>query len=265
LAHAANMKESYESMKLLLGKINYDEFKWKLCSGLQVVARLLGMQLGYTKYCCFLCEWNVRDKKNHDINKLWPKRTSLTIREKNVFSRRLVLPEKIYLPPLKRKLGLMKNFVKGMDKTVRGLEYVRNNFPNMSDAKIKESIFIGLLIQDKQIDEELNETERNAWLSFKRICNDFLAANSQDIVQYLLNSYKAKGCYVSLKIHFLESHLNFFTENPGEVSDEHGERFLPDIMAMEKRYQGKWSSSMVADCCWTVKRDVPEAKYRRKS
>jgi len=26
-AHAANMKESYESMKLLLGKVKYDEFK----------------------------------------------------------------------------------------------------------------------------------------------------------------------------------------------------------------------------------------------
>ena len=29
LAHAVNMKESYESMKLLSGKIKYDEFKWK--------------------------------------------------------------------------------------------------------------------------------------------------------------------------------------------------------------------------------------------
>jgi len=46
LAHAANMKESYESIKLLLGKIKYDEFKWKLCGGLKVVALLLGMQLG---------------------------------------------------------------------------------------------------------------------------------------------------------------------------------------------------------------------------
>ena len=27
LAHAANMKANYESMKLLLGKIKYDEFK----------------------------------------------------------------------------------------------------------------------------------------------------------------------------------------------------------------------------------------------
>ena len=37
LAHAANMKESYESMKLLLGKIKYDVFKWKLCGDLKVV------------------------------------------------------------------------------------------------------------------------------------------------------------------------------------------------------------------------------------
>jgi len=27
LAHAANMKESYESMKLLLGKVKYDKFR----------------------------------------------------------------------------------------------------------------------------------------------------------------------------------------------------------------------------------------------
>ena len=30
LAHAANMKGSYESMKLLLGEIKCDEFNWKL-------------------------------------------------------------------------------------------------------------------------------------------------------------------------------------------------------------------------------------------
>jgi hypothetical protein len=36
------------------------------------------------------------------------------------------------------------------------------------------------------------------------------------------------GCNMSLKIHFLESHLDFFPENLGEVSDEHGERFHQD-------------------------------------
>ena len=70
---------------------------------------------------------------------------------------------------------------------------------------------------------------------------------------------------MSLKIDILESILDFFPENLGEVSDEHGERLHQDILAVEKRYQGKWMSSMLADYCWTPKRDVPEANYRRKS
>jgi hypothetical protein len=43
----------------------------------------------------------------------------------------------------------------------------------VSDAKIKESIFLGPqireLMQDKQFDKDLNETERNAWLSFNSL------------------------------------------------------------------------------------------------
>jgi len=106
-------------------------------------------------------------------------------------------------------------------------------------------------------------------MRLKRICKDFLrhhtAANYQDVVQDLLTLYKAMESNMSLKIHFLESHLDFFPENLSEVSDDHGERFHPDIMAMEKQYQGKWTSSMLADYCWILKRDVPDAKYRRKS
>jgi len=53
-------------------------------------------------------------------------------------------------------------------------------------------------MQDKQFDEDLNETERSAWLSFKRISKDFVgnhkAANYRDVVQDLLTSYKAMGC-----------------------------------------------------------------------
>jgi len=100
-------------------------------------------------------------------------------------------------------------------------------------------------MQNKQFNEDLNETERNAWLPFKRICKDYLgnqkAANYQDVVQDLLTLYKAMGCNMSLKIHFLESHLNFFTENLGKVNGEHSERFHQEIVAMEKWYQGKWT------------------------
>jgi len=75
------------------------------------------------------------------------------------------------------KLGLTKNFVKGKDKTSRGFEYVRSKCPSVSDAKIKEGTLIGPqireLMQEKQFDEDLNESKRNAWLLFKRICKDF--------------------------------------------------------------------------------------------
>jgi hypothetical protein len=80
-------------------------------------------------------------------------------------------------------------------------------------------------------------------------------------VSDLLTACKA----VYLKVHFLDSHVEFFPENRGAVSDEHGERFYQEISNMEKQYQGKWNLSMLADYCWTLKRDVPQATYSRKS
>ncbi|KDR15747.1 hypothetical protein L798_10290 [Zootermopsis nevadensis] len=51
---------------------------------------------------------------------------------------------------------------------------------------------------------------------------------------------------MSLKMHFLHSHLVFFPDNLGSVSNEHGEQFHQDISTLERRYQGKWSASMTA-------------------
>ena len=70
---------------------------------------------------------------------------------------------------------------------------------------------------------------------------------------------------MTLKIQFLNSHLDFFPLNCGEVSDEHGERIHQDIAAMEKRYQRKWNPSMLADYCWNVFRDGPAAEYEREA
>jgi hypothetical protein len=39
--------------------------------------------------------------------------------------------------------------------------------------------------------------------------------------------------------------MDFFPDNMGSVSDEHGERFHQDISVMEKRYKGKWSAAML--------------------
>jgi hypothetical protein len=47
-------------------------------------------------------------------------------------------------------------------------------------------------------------------------------------------------------MHILDSHLDFFPQNLGSVSDEQSERFHQDISTMEIRYQGKWNPSMFA-------------------
>lgn len=273
IAHAVHMKESYENMRVLLEHIRYNDYVWPICGDLKVIALLLGLQLGYTKYCCFICEWDSRARDQHYIQKEWPLRQALTPGQKNVSNEPLVNPKNIFLPPLHIKLGLMKNFVKAMDRNGRGFLYLQHKFSRLSEAKIKEGIFVGPqireLIKDDVFNTMLNEVERRAWRAFKAVVHNFLgnvrAENYKNIVSELLTAYKEMGCRMSLKIHFLDSHLDFFPENLGAVSDEHGERFHQDISAMEKRYQGKWSPSLLADYCWTLIRDAPETKYRRKT
>ncbi|GBM00523.1 hypothetical protein AVEN_77698-1 [Araneus ventricosus] len=80
-----------------------------------------------------------------------------------------------------------------------------------------------------------------------------------------LKGYKTMGCNMSLKIRSLHSHLEFFPKNLGSASTEHGERFHQDISNMGARYQGKWNPKMLADYCWTLKMDIPQAKYSRQA
>ncbi|GBN32640.1 hypothetical protein AVEN_149468-1 [Araneus ventricosus] len=63
---------------------------------------------------------------------------------------------------------------------------------------------------------------------------------------------------------WIKSHLEFFPENLGSVSDEHGERFHQGISNIGARYQGKWNPKMLADYCWTLKTDILQAKHSRK-
>jgi hypothetical protein len=64
-AHSVHMKETYENMHLLFKAISYSKCGWKICGDLKVTGLLLGMRSGYTKFCCFLCEWDSREKGKH--------------------------------------------------------------------------------------------------------------------------------------------------------------------------------------------------------
>uniref|UniRef100_A0A0B6YLP8 Uncharacterized protein n=1 Tax=Arion vulgaris TaxID=1028688 RepID=A0A0B6YLP8_9EUPU len=51
------------------------------------------------------------------------------------------------------------------------------------------------------------------------------------------------GRNISLKMHFLDSHVDFSPDNLGSVSDEHKERFHQGILKMVERSSYKRKSS----------------------
>jgi hypothetical protein len=95
-----------------------------------------------------------------------------------VLNNPLVNLEQVFLPPLHIKLGLMKNFIKAMDKNGTGFMYLKLKFLRLSDAKIKEGIFVGPqvreLIKDEQFEEQLNEVGKAAWQAFKNATKSIL-------------------------------------------------------------------------------------------
>ena len=111
IVHFVQMKKDRESAKLLLELIQYNDHNWGVSGDLKMIAFLLGLQGGYTKYSCFLCLWNSRADEQHYLVKNWPVRKDLTPDSYNVLNSSLIKRSKILLPPLHIKLGLAKQFV----------------------------------------------------------------------------------------------------------------------------------------------------------
>ena len=178
VAHAVEMKETYENVKQLLSDIKYDDHKWKICCDLKMVVIILGFQTGYTKHMCFLCDWDSRAISLRWEKKDWPTRESYVPGVKNVLHPKLVNEKDIMMPPLHIKLGLMKNFVKKLDRTGHTFLYLGTKFPKLSEAKIKEGVFVGPqireLLQDERFDEIIVGKEKAAWESFREVVVNFL-------------------------------------------------------------------------------------------
>ena len=148
-------------------------------------------------------------------------------------------------------------------------EYLREKNPSLSAEKTKAGVFIGPQIRQLFKECVLSDKEKRAWKSFENVPTGFQgnvkAANFRQLVEDHLNSYEKLECNMSLKMHLLHSHLDFFPLKCGAVSDEHGEHFRQDISAMEQRYKSVWSAATLADCFWMVKKDAPDAEYKRKT
>ena len=114
---------------------------------------------------------------------------------------------------------------------------------------------------DEDFVGKLNKVEKRAWLSFISLCKNYLgnerSPKYEEVVHEFLEAYGEMRCNMSIKIHFLHSHLDFFPDNLGQFSDEQGERFHQEISAIKKRFAGKNQIKMRANYC-------DDSSYKRK-
>ena len=140
----------------------------------------------------------------------------------------------------------MKQFVKALEKDGDCFKYICMKFPGLTIEKLKAGIFDGpqiqKLIHDANFCNFMNPAELSACTDFTNVVKFFLgktkAPNYKELVETLLKSLHQLGANMSIKLHFLHSHLACFPENLGDVSDEQGERFHQDISNMEVCYPG---------------------------
>ena len=118
------------------------------------------------------------------------------------------------------------------------------------------------LFRDDMFNNLLQGDEKKAWDAFRLVSTKFLgnirAENCKELIEDMLSLCHKLGCNMSLKVYMLHSKLNFFPDNCGMISDQ-------EILKMEKRDQGKWSTCMLADCCSTLARNAPEQLLKRQA
>ena len=70
---------------------------------------------------------------------------------------------------------------------------------------------------------------------------------------------------MSVKMHYLFSHMDRFPENLGSLNNEQEKRFHQDLNEMETKYPGRWDAVMMADYSRNLKRYLPAAEHSRSS
>lgn len=70
---------------------------------------------------------------------------------------------------------------------------------------------------DEVFDSKLNKVEKTGWTAIIEVCHNFLGNTKADshrkVIRDHLSAYKTLECIMSLKIHFMDSHVDYCPEN----------------------------------------------------
>lgn len=116
------------------------------------------------------------------------------------------------------------------------------------------------LMRNGAFDDCLSEDELSAWQNIKavleNVIGNFRAHNWKSYVDNMLQSFEKINVNMSLKIHFLHYHQDYFDRQLPSESDEHGERFHQVSAQLEHWYSGKRLNSLLADLCWNLQSEL---------
>ena len=174
------------------------------------------------------CACRIAEQRRPLDKREWPSREVFVLGEKNIKNVSLVNRKKVLLPPLHIKFGLIKKFVKALNKVGECFKYFCTKFPQLSYEKVKAGIFDGpqmqLLQKDQAFISTMKKEELNAWKTFSNVVINFQGTikfpNFSKLVESLLQAFHNLRCNMSVNVHFLHSHLEYFAKNLGAFSEK---------------------------------------------
>ena len=64
ISHSTVLKEQQDDIRTVMDLLKYHQHGWIICVDLKMVSFLLGQRKGFTKFPCFLCMRDSRDREN---------------------------------------------------------------------------------------------------------------------------------------------------------------------------------------------------------
>lgn len=281
--------ESRQSMEKIMRLLGYGQpgRDWMVVADFKVLNLLRGVRGGNSRYPCPHCRW--RSTGRSHAEKWGENPDSVDLREDGEASEKnlygvdhppLVHAYNLILPPLHIKLGLMSSFVKALARDYPdspAFAYLNEFFAGqLSKNKICKGCFNGPQIRKLMADEEFERLLGDiplalaAWRGFVSVVEGFLGNNRavdyESRVKSMLAAYRDFNVNMSLKIHVLHAHLDFFADKLGALSEESGERFHQDIFPFERRFAGSNDyCALIGDYFWCITPETDLSSLRRQS
>ena len=129
-------------------------------------------------------------------------------------------------------------------------------------------------MEDKRFKETLVGTEVRAWFFFKQIFQNLLGNNQtqeyEEMVQELIKSFQQLASLMSVKMHFLNSHLDYFPDNCQDYGEEQGNKesvfiktFKSWRLSIIATAMSIWWRIAVGNWIWNASDDQHKRKSKR--